>query len=327
MGVKMKAFVLAACAVLAMFSLATAQPFPSKPITIIVPLAAGGAVDRMVRILGESMRETLGQPVLVENIGGAGGTLGIARVARSPADGYTLSIGTWGTHVVNGAIFSPPYDLVKDFEPVALLPSVPYWMVGKKDLPPKDLKELIAWLKANGEKASGGTVGGAGGATMCSVYFQNASQTKYQLIPYKGGAPALRDLVAGQIDVMCDLAANSLPQVQSGHIKAYAVMAKRRWFGAPDVPTAEEAGLPGVEVTTWHGAWAPKGTPAEVLDRLSKALMTAMADPAIRKRLADMGMDIPPPGQQTAATLAAHQAEEIRKWWPVVEASGLKQQK
>lgn len=323
----MKRFVLAACALVVASSLSQAQPFPSKPITVIVPLAAGGAVDRMVRILGESMRETLGQPVLVENVGGAGGTLGIARVARAPADGYTLSIGTWGTHVVNEAIFSPSYELVKDFEPVALLPSVPYWMVGKKDLPPKDMRELIAWLKANGDKASGGTVGGAGGATMCSVYFQNASQTKYQLVPYKGGAPALNDLIAGQIDVMCDLAANSLPQVKSGHIKAYAVMAKQRWFGAPDVPTADEAGLKGVEVTTWHGAWAPKGTPPDVVERLGKALMTAMADPAIRKRLADMGMDIPPPAQQTASALAAHQKAEIEKWWPIVNASGLKQQK
>ncbi len=301
-----------------------AQTFPTKPVTVIVPLAAGGAVDRMVRILAENMRETLGQTVVVENVGGAGGTLGIARVARAAPDGYTMTIGTWGTHVVNQEIFSPPYDLVKDFEPVALLPSVPYWMVGKKDLPPKDLKELIAWLKANGDKASGGTVGGAGGATVCAIYFQNASRTKFQLIPYKGGAPALRDLVAGQIDVMCDLAANSLPQVKSGHIKAYAVMSKTRWFGAPDVPTADEAGLPGVVVETWHGAWVPKGTPADVTARLGQALRNAMTDPAVRKRLADMGMDVPPPERQTAAALAALQKAEIEKWWPVVRASGLK---
>jgi tripartite-type tricarboxylate transporter receptor subunit TctC len=314
----------AALIALAVAPAAQAQTFPSKPITVIVPLAAGGAVDRMVRILAEQMRETLGQTVVVENVGGAGGTLGILRVARAPADGYTMSIGTWGTHVVNQEIFSPAYDLTKDFEPVALLPNVPYWMVGKKDLPPKDMKELIAWLKANGDKASGGTVGGAGGATMCSIYFQNASKTKYQLIPYKGGAPALRDLVGGQIDVMCDLAANSLPQVKSGHIKAYAVMSKERWFGAPDVPTAEEAGLPGVHVSTWHGAWVPAGTPKQVVDRLSKALITAMADPATRKRLADMGMEIPPPDRQTAAGLAAHQKAEIEKWWPIVRESGLK---
>ena len=227
-----------AAAILASPAGAQAQGFPSKPITIVVPLAAGGAVDGMVRMLIEPMRASLGQPILVENMGGAGGTIGITRVARAAPDGYTISIGTWGTHVANNAIYSPPYDIVRDFEPVALLPNVPYWIVGKKDLPPNNLKDLVAWLKVN--KASAGTVGAGGGATVCSRYFQRETGTDYQLVPYRGGAPALQDLVSGQIDLMCDLAANSLPQVKNGNIKAYAVMSKTRWSGAPDVPTAEK---------------------------------------------------------------------------------------
>ena len=298
--------------------------FPSKPITIVVPLAAGGAVDSLVRILVEPMRASLGQPILVENQGGAGGTIGIARVARSAPDGYTISIGTWGTHVANAVIYSPPYDLARDLEPVALLPNVPYWVIGKKSLPPNDMKELIAWLKANGDKASGGTVGSGGGATVCARYFQSASGTNFQLIPYRGGAPALQDLVAGQTDVMCDLAANSLPQVKAGTIKAYAVMSKTRWFGAPDVPTADEAGLPGVHVSTWQGAWAPKGTPKEIVARINEALMQAMADPAVRRRIADLGMELPPVEQQTPHGFAAYQKTEIEKWWPIIRAAGIK---
>ena len=313
-------------AVLASFAIAGAhaQNFPSKPITIVVPLAAGGAVDSMVRILIEPMRASLGQPILVENQGGAGGTIGIARVARSAPDGYTISIGTWGTHVANAVIYTPPYDLARDLEPVALLPNVPYWVIGKKSLPPNNMKELIAWLKANGDKASGGTVGSGGGATVCARYFQSATGTRFQLIPYRGGAPALQDLVAGQTDVMCDLAANSLPQVKAGTIKAYAVMAKTRWFGAPDVPTADEAGLPGVHVSTWQGAWAPKGTPKDVVAKLNAALMQAMADPAARRRIAELGMEIPPREQQTPDGFSAFQKTEIEKWWPIIRAAGIK---
>ncbi len=297
-----------------------AQGFPSKPITVVVPLAAGGAVDGMVRMLIEPMRASLGQPILVENIGGAGGTIGITRVARAAPDGYTISIGTWGTHIANNVIYSPPYDIVKDFEPVALLPNVPYWIVGKKDLPPNDLKELVAWLKTN--KASAGTVGSGGGATVCSRYFQTATGTDYQLIPYRGGAPALQDLVSGQIDLMCDLAANSLPQVKSGNIKAYAVMSKTRWFGAPDVPTAEELGIP-VQVITWHGAWAPKGTPPDVVAKLNAAIVSAIADPVTRQRLAGVGMELPAPEYRAPEAFGAYVKAETEKWWPIIKAAGI----
>jgi tripartite-type tricarboxylate transporter receptor subunit TctC len=302
-------------------SAAEAQSFPSKPVTIVVPLAAGGAVDGMVRVLVEPMRAALGQPVLVENVGGAGGTIGITRVARAAPDGYTISIGTWGTHVANNVIYSPPYDLGRDFEPVALLPSVPYWIVGKKDLPAKDLKELIAWLKAN--KASAGVVGAGGGGTVCSRYFQRATGTDYQLIPYRGGGPALQDLVSGQLDLMCDLAANSLPQVKNGNVKAYAVMSKTRWFGAPDVPTSDEAGAPGVHVTTWHGAWAPKGTPKEAVDRLNAAIVAALADPAARQRLASLGLEQPPAEHQSPEAFGAYAKSEMDKWWPIIKAAGI----
>jgi tripartite-type tricarboxylate transporter receptor subunit TctC len=316
----MKRICLLAAVLLSGVPAAQAQSFPSKPITIVVPLAAGGAVDGMVRTLIEPMRAMLGQPLLVENMGGAGGTIGITRVARAAPDGYTISIGTWGTHIANNVIYAPPYDIVKDFEPVALLPNVPYWIVGKKDLPPNNLKELVAWLKAN--KASAGTVGSGGGATVCSRYFQKATETDYQLVPYRGGAPALQDLVSGQIDLMCDLAANSLPQVRQGNIKAYAVMSKTRWSGAPDVPTAHEAGVP-VEVITWHGAWAPKGTPKDVIVKLNAAIGAALADPATQKRLAGVGMELPPPDQRTPEAFAAYVKAETDKWWPIIKAAGI----
>lgn len=303
---------------------ASAQTFPSKPVTIVVPLAAGGAVDTMVRSMIESMRASLGQPILVENIGGAGGTTGIARVARAAPDGYTISVGTWGTHVLNSFVYSPPYDLQKDFETVALLPNVPQWFIARKNLPPTNLKELIAWLKANPGKATSGSVGVGGSSTVCTYYFQKATGTSYQTVPYRGGAPALQDIVAGNIDMMCDLAANSLAQVRAGNIKAYAVTSKKRWFAAPDVPTADEAGVPGLDISIWHGAWAPKGTPRDVVVKLNAAFNGAMADPNVRKRITDQGMEFPPREQQTPQAFAAFLQGEMEKWGPVVRESGIK---
>src|SRR6478672_1125165 len=268
---------------------AHAQDYPTKPVTIVIPLAAGGAVDTMVRTMIESMRSSLGQPVLVENLGGAGGTTGVNRVARAAPDGYTISVGTWGTHVVNAFVYTTPYDLANDFEPVALLPNVPHWFIARKNLPPANLKELIAYLKSNEGKVTSGSVGAAGSSAVCSYYFGKITGTKTTLVPYRGGAPALQDIVAGNIDMMCDLAANSLSQVRAGTIKAYAVTAKKRWFAAPDVPTVDEAGAPGVEVTNWLGAYAPKGTPPDVVMKLNAAFNAAMADPAVQKRIADQG--------------------------------------
>jgi tripartite-type tricarboxylate transporter receptor subunit TctC len=318
---------LCAAAVAVMLALiggATAEPYPSRPITIVIPLPPGGAVDALGRILAEHMRTVLGQPVLIDNMSGGGGTIGPGHVARATPDGYTLGIGTNGQYVNNGAVFALQYDLVKDFAPIALLPHVPYWLIGKKSLPANNLQELITWLKANGDKATSGTVGVGTGSQLCGIFLQNNTGTHFQFVPYRGGAPALTDLVAGQIDIMCDLAANSLPQVKSGNVKAFAVAAPKRWFASPDTPTVDEAGVPGIYVSVWHGLWAPRDTPKEIVTKLNGAIVSAFADATVRQRIADLGMEIPPPDQQTPEALAAYQKAEIEKWWPIIKAAGIK---
>ena len=322
----MKRPLLAGCVMLASIVGAQAQGFPSKPVTVVIPLAAGGAVDTMVRTMTDAMRGTLGQPILVENMGGGGGVIGITRVARADPDGYTISVGTWGTHVVNAFVFSPPYDLGKDFETVALLPSVPHWFIARKDLPPKDMKDLVAYMKAGDGKVTAASVGAGGSSAVCSYYLGKVTGTKTTLVPYRGGAPALQDVVAGNVDTMCDLAANSLSQVKAGNIKAYAVTAKKRWFAAPDVPTVAEAGVPGVEVINWLGAYAPKGTPKDVVAKLNAAFRAAMADPAVAKRIADQGLEIPPPEQRSPEAFAAYLKSEMDKWGAVIRESGIKGQ-
>ncbi len=305
---------------------AHAQPFPSKPVTIVIPLAAGGAVDTTVRTMLDSLRTSLGQPILVENVGGAGGTIGITRVARAAPDGYTLSVGTWGTHVVNAFVYSPPYDLMHDFEPVALLPSVPHWFIARKNLPPTNFAEFIAYLKANSGKVTAGSVGTGGSTAICSHYFGKATGTSMQIVPYRGGAPALQDIVAGNIDTMCDLAANSLAQVKAGNVKAYAVTSKKRWFAAPELPTADEAGVPGLDLSNWLGAYAPKGTPKDVVATLNKAFVVALADSAVRQRITAQGMEIPPPEQQTPEAFAVYLKAEMDKWGAIIRESGIKVQ-
>jgi tripartite-type tricarboxylate transporter receptor subunit TctC len=302
---------------------AVAQLYPSRPITVLVALPPGGAVDTLGRILAEHMHGTLGQPVLIENVSGAGGTVGLGRVARAASDGYTLSLGNWASHIGASLAYPVHYELEKDFEPVALLTDVPHWMVARKSLPAKDLGELISWLKANPDRTAG-TVGAASGSHLCGIYLQSAAGVRLQFVPYRGGAPALQDLVGGQIDLMCDLAANSLAMVRGGQIKAYAVMAKTRYFAAPDVPTADEAGAPGVYVSNWHALWAPKGVPADILARLSGAVMSALADAAVRQRIADLGMQIVPREQQAPAALAAFQKAELEKWTPIIHGAGIK---
>jgi tripartite-type tricarboxylate transporter receptor subunit TctC len=268
------------------------------------------------------MRGTLGQTIVVENMGGAGGTLSIGRVVRSAPDGYTLGMGTLGQYVISGAVYTLPFDMLADLTPVALLPSVPYWMTARKTLPANNLQELVTWLKSN--KASASTTGTASLARFCGMFFQRQTGTSYQFVPYRGGAPALQDLVAGNIDLNCDLAANSLSQWRNGNIKAYAVMAKTRWFAAPNVPTTDESGVPGIYVSTWHGIWAPKGTPKDIVEKVNAAAVAAMADPATRQRIADLGMDLPPREQQTPAAFAAFHKAEVEKWYPVVKAAGIK---
>jgi len=322
----MRAAFVAVIAILWGVAAAQAQSYPSKPITIVIPLAAGGAVDTMVRTMMESLRASLGQPILVENIGGAGGTTGIKRVARAAPDGYTISVGTWGTHVVNAFVYSPPYDLAKDFETVALLPSVPHWIIARKNLPPANLQELVAYMKANAGKVTAGSVGAGGSSAICSYYLGKATGTTTTLVPYRGGAPALQDIVAGNVDTMCDLAANSLSQVRAGNIKAYAVTSKKRWFAAPDVPTVDEAGAPGVELSNWLGAYAPKGTPKDIVAKLNAAFNGAMADPSVRQRIDNQGLEIPPPGQQTPEAFAVYLKAEMDKWGAIVRESGIKVQ-
>ena len=313
-----------AAAVLALSQIAAAQTYPSRPMTIVVPLAAGGAVDVLARNLAEHMTATLGQPVVIENVTGAGGSVGVARVARAAPDGYTIGTGTASQYVGSAAIYSVQYDLLRDFEPVIMLPRVPYWIVAKASLPVKDLQELIAWLKANPDKASAGAVGVGMGSHLCGLMFQQNTGTKFQMVPYRGGAPALQDLVAGQIDLMCDLAANSLSQARAGRIRPLAVLAKERWFGAPDVPTIDEAGVKDFYVSTWHAFWAPRGTPKEIVDKLNQAAAQAMADPGVRKRIADQGMEMPSAEQQTPAALGAFHRAEVEKWVPIIKAQNIK---
>jgi tripartite-type tricarboxylate transporter receptor subunit TctC len=315
---------LAAAAVATLFggAIVHAQTFPSRPITIVVALPAGGAVDALGRVLVEPMRAALGQPVILENMGGAGGTLSIARVVRSAPDGYTLGLGTLGQYVISGAVYNLPFDMLKDLAPVALLPSVPYWMAARKTLPASNLRELAAWLKAN--KATATTTGTASLARFCGMAFQEKTGTDIQFVPYRGGAPALQDLVAGNVDLDCDLASNSLGQWRNGNIKVLAVMSKNRWFAAPDVPTTDESGFPGIHISTWLGLWAPKDTPPDVVARINAAAVLAMADPATQKRIADLGMDLPPPEFHTPAAFAGFHKSEVEKWYPIVKAAGVK---
>jgi tripartite-type tricarboxylate transporter receptor subunit TctC len=303
---------------------APAQTYPSKPITIIVPFAAGGGSDVIGRIVAERMRVSLGQPVIIENVVGAAGNIGVGRVARAVPDGYTLILGIWNTHVANGALYSLQYDLMKDFEPISLITDTPLLIVAKKAMPANDLKSLIAWLKTNPDKASAGTAGAGSAEHVTAVLFQNITGTRFQFVAYRGGGPAMQDLVGGQIDMMIAPSVPSLPQIRSGSIKAYAVTSKTHLAAAPDIPTVDEAELPGFYFSVWTSLWAPKGTPTDVTAKLNAALVEALADPDVRTRVANQGPVIVPREQQTPEALGVLQRAEIEKWWPIMKAANMK---
>jgi tripartite-type tricarboxylate transporter receptor subunit TctC len=304
--------------------IAWAQVYPTRPITIIVPFAAGGGTDTIARVLAERMRLNLGQPVVVENVSAAAGTLGVGRVARAPADGYTLSMGHLGTHVVNGAVQDLKYDLLKDFAPVALISRASFLILSKREVPAGDLRTLIAWLRANPDRATAGTAGIGSPEHLSALLFQGITDTRFAFVPYRGGGPAMQDLVAGQIDLMIGGPTVSLPHVRAGSVRAYAVAATDRLQAAPEIPTSDEAGASGFYFALWHGLWAPTGVAQNIINTLNGAVIDALSDPAVRARLAQLGQDTFPAEQQTPAALALHHKSETEKWWPIITAANLK---
>ena len=301
-----------------------AQDYPVRPITIVVPYAAGGPFDATIRILSEHMRTSLGQAIVIENVSGAGGSIGTGRVAQAGPDGYTLITGGLNTHVVNPAVLQLQYDVIKDFEPIGLLAGIELLIVAKKSITAHDLKELIAWLKANPDKASLGTAGKGTTPHLAALLFQRETGTRFALVSYRGAAPALNDLVAGHIDLMIDPMNNSLPQVRAGTIKAYAVMSPKRVAVAPDIPTVDEAGLSDLHMQAWQALWAPRGTPPSVISRLNGAIIAALDDPGVRSRLADLGLQLFTREQMTPDKLAAFHKSEIEKWWPIIKGANIK---
>jgi tripartite-type tricarboxylate transporter receptor subunit TctC len=313
-----------AAALPAVSRIARAQTYPTRPITMIVPFPPGGLADVIGRIAAEGMRASLGQSIIIENVGGANGSVGTGRVARTAPDGYTLVLGIWNTHVGNAATYALQYDVVKDFEPIALLADAPLLLVAKKAIPANDLKELIAWLKANPDKASMGTVGAGSPGHLLGLLLQQETGTRFGLVAYRGAAPQTQDLVAGQIDMGFANPATALPHVQAGSIKAFAVTAKNRLAVAPDIPSADEAGLPGLYFSLWAGLFAPRGTPSDIIGKLNSAAVNTLGDPILRQKLAEQGFEIPPRERQTPEALAAYQKAEIDKWWPIIKAANIK---
>jgi tripartite-type tricarboxylate transporter receptor subunit TctC len=303
---------------------AHAQSYPNRPITLVVGFAPGGPTDTVARVLAERMKPSLGQTLVVENQAGAAGTIAGNRVAHADPDGYTLSVGQWTTNVGAVAVFPVQYDVLKDFTPVALLTSSKLWIVARKDLPADNPKELVAWMKANPGKANVASVGVGSAAHVCLVDLKNRTGTDFQLVTYRGGAPAVQALAGGQADFACLEAGQTLGLYRAGKLKIIGVASKTRWFGAPEVPTLAEGGVAGVEIEFWHGLWAPKNTPKAVVDKLNAAVVDAFADPAVQKRFADIGHAMPPRDQMSPQALFTHHKAEVEKWWPIMKAAGIK---
>jgi tripartite-type tricarboxylate transporter receptor subunit TctC len=313
------------CAALSLLILAgaggaEAQTYPSRPITLVVPFPPGGSTDAAARIMAERMRVPLGQPVVIENVGGAGGSIGVGRVARAAPDGYTFDIGQWDTHV-GSIIYKLDYDLEKDFEPIALISTNPQLLVAKNDLPARTLGELVTWMKANPGKIN--FVNQNAAANVSGVLFENLTKQKVQFIPYRGAGPAMTDLISGTVDLLVVQGAVALPQIRAGKIKALANLSPARSASMSDIPTSDETGVPGLYMSGWFGFWAPKGTPKDIIAKLNAATVEALADPAIQKRFTELGLDVAPRDQQTPEGLAAFQKTEIDKWWPIIKSAGI----
>jgi tripartite-type tricarboxylate transporter receptor subunit TctC len=303
---------------------ALAQSYPSRPITLVVPYAAGGPADVIGRIVADAMRQTLGQPIVIQNVTGAGGSIGTGRVAEAAPDGYTIVIGNWSTHVANGVLYALPYDLMTDFEPISLLATELDLIVTKKSMPAANLQELIAWLKGNSDRALAATGGVGSPSHVAELLFAKQTETQFRLVPFRGAGPAIQELVAERLDLMITGPSVVLPQLSAGAIKAYAVAAEHRLALKPEIPTTDEAGLPGFHVAVWQALWAPKATPKNIVEKLNMAVRTALSDSIVKQRLADLALEIPSPEQQTPERLRALQAAEIAKWWPVIRAAEIK---
>jgi tripartite-type tricarboxylate transporter receptor subunit TctC len=315
---------IAACVGLGLNGAARAQDYPTRPITMIVPFPAGGATDTLARFLTERMRAILGQPLIIENVGGAAGSIGVTRAVRSPADGYTLSIGTSTTHVLIGGLYNLSFDLLRDLEPIILIGSEPLLIVGKKSLPADDLKGLIAWLKANPDKASVGIAGVGATGHLTGIAFQKLTGTTFQFVPYRGNGPAMQDLLSEQIDFMIEPASNFRALLGSGSVKPFAITGKTRLSSAPKIPTADEAGLPGFTASLWYGLWVPKGTSKDVTAKLNATMTQVLFDPQVRQRFDELGIQISPIDQQSPDALRAYQKAEAERWWPIIKAANIK---
>lgn len=321
---KLPTMILAIVLSLGSAGLVAAQDYPARPITMIVPFPAGGATDTLARFLSEQMRGVLGQPVIIENVGGAAGTLGVGRAVRSPADGYTLSIGTSTTHMLTGGLYALQFDLLRDLEPVIQIGSEPLLIVAKKSLPADDLKGLIAYLKANPDKASVGIAGVGATGHLTGISFQRETGTRFQFVPYRGNGPAMQDLLAEQIDFMIEPSSNFKSLVGAGSVKPFAITGRTRLSSSPQIPTADEAGLSGFFASLWYGLWVPKDTPKDIVARLNATMAQVLADPATRKRLDQLGIEITPAAQQSPEALRAFQKAEAERWWPVIKAANIK---
>jgi len=322
----MKTVTFAVALLAALFGAAAAQAdsYPSHPLTMMVGFPPGGPTDALARLLGKGIETTLHQPIVVTTLSGASGTLATGRVVHAAPDGYTIGIGNWTSHVGSPAVYPLDYNVQTDLQPIALLAASPLLILGKDAIPPKTATELVAWLKTRSQPTTFGTVGAGSAAHLCGLSFAQKTGARFQYVPYHGAAPAFTDLMSGQIDLACLEASASLPYVQAGKFKAFAVMSETRWPKAPDLPTMIESGVPGLSITFWHGLWTTKGTPQAVVDRLDDAVKAALADPAVKDRLTQLGQVIFPADQQNPAALAAYQKAEIAKWWPIIKAAGIK---